>query len=297
MNWATALCALYDKNAWRAGEIEEWNGKQLVLMPLGYSTVQSRIEIQLDANGNFINARALSKQENIDTLAPVTEKSMSRTGTTIAPHPLFDSLKYLAGDFLEYADFNLSDSKLMDKKSHISECFVKYQSQLKAWCDSAYSNPKVCAVYQYISKKSLLGDLISVNGLLKTKNGRVTAEQKVCGEVLEKAAARFCVMCDYKINASILSQGYVTRVESRIWLDKSVQKSFVDYYASVSADKNLCYFTGDKTRITSLLPKKIRYDGDGAKLISSNDDTNFTYRGRFQTKDKDSGYCCGQAIL
>lgn len=150
MSWVNALSELYDNNAWRAGEVEGWNGKQLVLMPIGYSTVKARIEIQLDAEGCFINARALSKGENLDTLAPTTEKSMSRSSTAVAPHPLFDSLKYLAGDYLEYVDYDLPESELKKKKSHISECFPKYQSQLKAWCDSAYSNLKVCAVYQYI---------------------------------------------------------------------------------------------------------------------------------------------------
>ena len=32
--------------------------------------------------------------------------------------------------------------------------------------------------------------------------------------------------------------------------------------------------------------KKIRNEGDGAKLISANDSQNFTYRGRFITKEE-----------
>ena len=34
-------------------------------------------------------------------------------------------------------------------------------------------------------------------------------------------------------------------------------------------------------QISELSPKKIRNSGDGAKLISSNDDKGFTFRGRF----------------
>ena len=34
------------------------------------------------------------------------------------------------------------------------------------------------------------------------------------------------------------------------------------------------------------IPKKIRNEGDGAKLISSNDSQNFTYRGRFVSKEE-----------
>ena len=36
----------------------------------------------------------------------------------------------------------------------------------------------------------------------------------------------------------------------------------------------------------SSFPKKIRNEGDGAKLISSNDSQNFTYRGRFVSKEE-----------
>ena len=32
--------------------------------------------------------------------------------------------------------------------------------------------------------------------------------------------------------------------------------------------------------------KKIRNEGDGAKLISANDSQNFTYRGRFTSKEE-----------
>ena len=42
----------------------------------------------------------------------------------------------------------------------------------------------------------------------------------------------------------------------------------------------------EKESISYLQPKKIRNEGDGAKLISSNDKDNFTYRGRFTTKEE-----------
>ena len=38
--------------------------------------------------------------------------------------------------------------------------------------------------------------------------------------------------------------------------------------------------------ISYLHSKKIRNEGDGAKLISSNDSQNFTYRGRFVSKEE-----------
>ena len=47
----------------------------------------------------------------------------------------------------------------------------------------------------------------------------------------------------------------------------------------------LCYLTGNTEAISYLHSKKIRNEGDGAKLISANDSQNFTYRGRFATKE------------
>ena len=42
-----------------------------------------------------------------------------------------------------------------------------------------------------------------------------------------------------------------------------------------------------KVEVLSFLqPKKIRNEGDGAKLISSNDEKNFTFRGRFSDKSQ-----------
>jgi len=48
----------------------------------------------------------------------------------------------------------------------------------------------------------------------------------------------------------------------------------------------LSYLNGDETQIAYLHPKKIRNEGDGAKLISANDETNFTFRGRFANKEE-----------
>ena len=47
--------------------------------------------------------------------------------------------------------------------------------------------------------------------------------------------------------------------------------------------EDYCYAEGKKTKISELSPYKVRNAGDRAKLISSNDTTNFTFRGRFLT--------------
>lgn len=295
MNWISSLCALYDVNAWRAGEVENWSrGRKtypLMLLPLSHTTVRARIEITLDQDGNLLDARALQKDEPSETIAPSTEEAMSRTSTAIAPYPLFDGLKYVAGDFLDFVKIDLDkQKKIDDTKKNIAECFPKYIDFLGIWCSSEFAHPKVCAVYQYLSGKTLMRDLIEHGIIVLDEKGLVSSKQKINGEELPKATVRFRVRTGKKVDASAMLHDADNAYDSAIWLDKTVQKSFIAFYASLQAAEDLCYLSGEITRTSSLHPKKIRYDGDGTKLISANDDENFSYRGRFNTKDKKTGF-------
>ena len=51
-------------------------------------------------------------------------------------------------------------------------------------------------------------------------------------------------------------------------------------------EKQLCYASGEIAASTYKHPSKIRNSGDKAKLISSNDESGFTYRGRFAGKEE-----------
>ncbi|MDF9407200.1 MAG: CRISPR-associated protein (Cas_Csd1) [Pelotomaculum sp. PtaB.Bin013] len=295
MSWVSSLCALYDTNAWRAGEIEMWNrgGKlySLMLLPLSHTTVRARIEITLDQDGNLLEARMLGKDEPSETIAPATEEAVSRTSTTVAPYPLFDSLKYVAGDFLDHVKIELdTQKKIDDARKHIADCFPKYIDFLNRWCTSDFAHPKVCAVYQYLSRKTVAGDLIEHGVLLLDKTGFASSRQKINGEELPKATVRFRVRMNNEVTPSDILCDLHNSFDSAMWLDKTVQQSFIDFYASLPAAEDLCYMSGEITRTSALHPKKIRYDGDGTKLISANDDSNFSYRGRFNTKDKKTGY-------
>lgn len=106
MNWVSSLCALYDANAYRAGEVERWKGKDLVLLPIGYDTMEAQVEIHIDQNGNFIRARTLEKDE-AETLVPYPDSRASG----IKALPLFDGLSYIAGDLLETVTFYFSGAK------------------------------------------------------------------------------------------------------------------------------------------------------------------------------------------
>ena len=49
------------------------------------------------------------------------------------------------------------------------------------------------------------------------------------------------------------------------------------------AEYDLCYVTGEEVRKTERHANKLRNSGDRAKLISANDTSGFTFRGRFSS--------------
>lgn len=278
MSWANALCELYDVNAWRAGEVENWNGKALILMPLGYDTMKAQIEITIDEEGNFINARTLEQSE-AETIVPYPD----RRTRGVKALPLCDSLSYIAGDLLErvtmYFD-GIPEKKKARTISDIQKSFPSYISGLAAWCSSEYVTPKVIAVYKYVLHQSIIADLQKSHILLSDSAGLLSDRKKIKGVRIEKAFIRFRV---YANDAS--------QEETAVWLDRKTQQSFIKFYLSTAKKKDLCYFTGNTELIAKTNPVKIRGEWDTkASLISSNDNKNFTYRGRFHTKDKNSGY-------
>jgi CRISPR-associated protein Csd1 len=278
MSWATALCALYDKNARRAGEIEDWNGKPLVLMPPGYDTMKAQIEITISEDGDFINALTLDKSDS-ETIVPYPDRRTSG----IKALPLCDSLSYVAGDFMERVTLLLEDvpeNKKAKALSDIRKSFPSYIGGLKAWHEFDPDNRQIAAIYKYVSKKTVIADLLNAKVLKFDQNGILTDRKKIQGTPIQKAFVRF----------RVYSPGSQQN-ETAVWLNKDVQQSFIKFYLSTAKNTDICYFTGKRELIAKTNPVKIRGEWDTkASLISSNDDTNFTYRGRFKTKDKDSGY-------
>ncbi|RJP83418.1 MAG: hypothetical protein C4522_00635, partial [Desulfobacteraceae bacterium] len=132
------------------------------LCPVGYSVQNAHIEVVIDQDGNFKRASLVQKENNPKTLIPVTESSAGRTSGE-DPHPLCDSLQYCAGDYEKYGD-----------RKHY---FENYSNGLNAWAKSSYSHEKVKAVYQYVSKRTLVKDLLD-KGLLASKDGKLAIVEK-----------------------------------------------------------------------------------------------------------------------
>ena len=256
MSWAEELYNIYEFNRCR-----EFEGDEPVMLPVSHSTANSQVEIVIDTNGNFISASAVEKDDAM-TIIPVTEDSGTRS-SGIAPMPFADKLVYIAGDYPQYAE---------GKRSENSNYFGAYMEQLKSWLDSEHRHPAVKAVYTYLEKGCVLSDLIK-GGVLKTdeSTGKLLPKVKIAGIAQEDSFVRFTVIGDDT---------------PQTWLDKTLYERFIAFNSDFMGEKNLCYATGEEGPVTYKHPSKIRNSGDKAKLFSSNDESGFSYRGRFAGKEQ-----------
>lgn len=261
MNVVEDVVDVYDKNTDKVGIVEQKSGLRYTLLPIFHTTVTAQIEVTIDESGNFIRAQIIEVSDKM-TIIPVTEKSGSRTAGK-EPHPLCDNLRYLAGDYKDYCD----DDGI---------CYDMYIAQLKQWSESEFSHDKVAAIYTYLSQKTLIKDLLNQHILTINEQGKLDEKENIQGISQTKAFVRFIVR----------SHDMETVVPEECWRDQTLFDCYIKYYRSQEKEKGLCYLTGKEEKITYLHSKKIRNEGDGAKLISANDSQNFTYRGRFAEKEE-----------
>jgi CRISPR-associated protein Csd1 len=253
MSWTNELYKVYE----RAVDTDE--GK--TMLPISHSTAQAQVELTIDENGDFIDASEVLKS-NATTVIPVTEDSAARS-SGITPMPLADKLVYIAGDYGNYVEGKRADN---------TEYFGAYMKQLSDWCESDYSNTVIKAIYTYLSKKELMKDLIGKGVLeLDEKNGRL--KDKKIGTVTQE---------DYFVRFIISGKDGLCFT----WKDTALQNCFIKYYENSLGSTGLCYAGGTTGSLTYKHPAKVRNGGDKSKLISANDTSNFTYRGRFSNKEE-----------
>ena len=282
MNWIEELCDLYEKNRESVGKVlyKSYYTKKgeekipLILLPIFHTTVTAQITV------TFLNAEPVDDSDKL-TIIPVTDKSLARTANP-EPHPLCDNLKYLAGDYMRYCT--------VKKGKDYSKYYAAYMESLRKWRESCFTHEKVDAVYLYLKKGTLIHDLIRCNVLHPDEEGKITNKEKIQNVFQTDTFARFRIMQSFEKEENLLSDT-TGKFRSECWLDQTLQQSFIDYCRSQQSIKDLCYLSGEITSVSYLHPKKIRHEGDGAKLISANDEHNYTYRGRF--KDKNEAFAIG----
>lgn len=174
-------------------------------------------------------------------IIPVTEGSSGRTSAP-CPHPLCEQLGYLA-------DY--------DEKKH-----SLYTEQLSDWNDSEYSHPKLKPILTYVKNGTILNDLLKYKVIELNSSGAPKND---------KAIVRWIV------------NGLGFENSGPCWKDKSLFDSFINYYSEKQKNEpsELCMIYGKTEVLAKQHPKGIISINGNAKLISSNDSSGFTYRGRF----------------
>jgi len=272
MSWLLSLYETYEANLDQVGIIEKkHNEQEYTLLPVSHTTQNAHIEVEVTEEGEFHSARVIEKND-ASTLIPCTEDSANRAGSKIAPYPLHDKLSYVAGDFVVYGG-----------KIKKEEPFSSYIAQLRDWANSPYAIPKVKSIYNYLSKKRLIRDLVEEKILCLDSNGCLIDKWDKKYEALygEKPAI-FSVISGEQESAFVRFNVYSpNKVLTKVWKDPDMYNSFIRYYRDLLDDEDLCYVTGKRLPSTDKHANKIRNAADKAKLISANDTSGFTFRGRF----------------
>ncbi len=247
--------------------LETHEGK-VVLLPIAHTLLRAHITVALDAQGNLLDA--VVQEDVMGTVAPCTEASESRSGTNPPPHPLFDKLQYLAGDYDAYTD---------EKGQGAGRFYGAYLRQLGEWCSSKNSHPKVEAVFRYVQKGSLIEDLVSRRVLHTDDHGvlldKWLEDRRTAPPIFQ---IKNCTPRDAIVRFTVDIPG---DPEDRLWMDTSLRESAIAYVLSQQSKTALCYVSGKTVPLLEKHPKKIVNTRANAKLVSANDSSGFTYRGRF----------------
>lgn len=233
----------YDNMKSLAGaESEE---RKAALAPIGFITTGVQIEITVTEDGEFRGA------EQIFDISEDSEEKSPKPKKKIIIPVTEKSLKRT--NTAATSPHPLCD-KLMYMCPENKESYEAYLEQLQDWCDSEFACPKIKAILKYVKKGTIQADIASV-GKIKVKK-----DTFVCWRVLSTDCAE----------------------PEEVWKSRSVIDSYINYYQSkidASPEKALCYVSGELIMPADKHPGGV-VPGN-AKLISSDDKNNFTYRGRF----------------
>lgn len=234
----------YDNMKSLAGvESEE---RKAALAPIGFITTGVQIEITVTEDGEFRGAEQIFDiSEDSKGKSQKSEKKIIIPATQKSAGRSSTSAKTSPHPLCDKLMFMCPENK---------ESYEAYLEQLQDWCDSEFACPKIKAILKYVKKGTIPADIASV--------GKVKDDDFVCWRVLSTDCAE----------------------PEEVWKSPSVIDSYINYYQSkidASSERALCYVSGEITTPAQLHLKGVVSFAGNAKLISSNDATNFTYKGRF----------------
>jgi CRISPR-associated protein Csd1 len=168
--------------------------------------------------------------------------------------------------------------------------YAGYVEQLRRWDESGH-NHKVHAVLSYVERETLVADLVRERILWCSEDHKLLTkwtENSPIPELFKVLTPR-----DGERDQGDAFIRWRVEVpgdeESATWKDRAVRESWIRLDASQHSDSGLCMVTGEDTALAASHPKRLRHGADGAKLISSNDNAGFTFRGRFASPEQACG--------
>lgn len=284
------------------------------IYPLSTTSISNNSDviciIVIDGEGKFIRADKIEKRSDkfkkntgttlVNITIPVTEESMGRSSGP-SPHPVFDQYEYLKGN---------------------GEKYDLYIDQLKDFSKSDFATQNIKAIYRYIAKGTVATDLENLR--LKEKTFLVfqvetsgSPQSKAWEDVMLFNAWHqyYLDIKNKRAEEKKLAEG---KLSGKAKLS-SDEKRHLKEMAKLKEVKSLDYITGcDLQPVACFHPKKISNASANSKLISDNDKTNYTFRGKFENSSQavsigyetsqkahqflrylinDRGYYCGEQVI
>lgn len=275
--------------------------------PLSTTSISNNSDIiaviVIDGRGNFVHSAKIEKTKKdkktgkyiappVYITIPVTEESLGRSNG-ISPHPVFDQYEYLKGEGKKYD---------------------AYIAQIKDFAESTFATEQVKAIYEYVARQTVASDLSGMNLEDKT---HIVFQVERPGHPQTKAwedKTFFNAWHQYYLDAK-RKRGEENKLAQDKLADK---KKKLKEQANLKDTTSLDYITGSIQPIAIFHPKKISIFSANSKLISDNDKTNYTFRGKFsksseavligyETSQKahqflrylinDRGYYCGEQVI
>ena len=198
-------------------------------------------QLEIVINGNGEFIQALT----VDKREPkiIIPVTEESAGRTSAPiaHPLCEQIQYLTNAF--------------------PEKYSLYVDQLEEWAASDYSHPMVRAVLKYVRQGTIIDDLVK-EGCIQLKEDGTPKDPKL--------------MVRWRIDG-------IGDESGGCWKNRHLFECYSSYALERHKEekKGFCMVTGEVLPVASQHPKGIVPLFGNAKLISANDSSGFTYRGRF----------------
>lgn len=152
---------------------------------------------------------------------------------------------------------------LCEQLRYVATCsgehYKKYVEQLERWASSEFAHPKLFPILTYVKSGTIVEDLTK-RGILELDEKGIPKQEK-----------------------SIIRWRIAGEKVSECWKDQSLFEAYIRWYASEQSQgpKAFCMVSGKFAPAAEKHPKGVVSLNGNAKLISANDDSGFTYRGRF----------------